>query len=89
MNFNDFVGTMRERPMLELERLAKSWDQDHPVGSSVMAIAPNTDAYVVATVSRGVMMVRDSTGNWSATIRVYRMGFGTTWEATLDQIRDV
>lgn len=89
MNFSDFVGTMRERPMLELERWCRAWDLDHPVGSSVMAIAPNTDTYVVATISRGVMMVRDSTGDWSATARVYRDNFGTTWDVRIDQIRDV
>lgn len=88
MNFNQFVSTMRERPMLELERWCRAWDLDHPIGSSI-SFRNGTDV-MHGVVARGVMVTRDVDGEWDAMIRVMHgpAQWGTAVEISIDQVVD-
>lgn len=80
MSFNDFVGTMRERPMLELERWCRAWDLDHPVGSSISF--RHCGGIEHGKVLRGSMMiVRD--GHWGAYVKILH-GCQTTGCCTME-----
>lgn len=88
MNFNDFALTMRERPMLELERWCRAWDLDHPIGSRISFT--RDDGTMRGEVARGVMLTRGSDGEWSARIRVC---LGASWsnaviDIGIDQVVD-
>ena len=85
MNFSLFAASMRNRPMLDLERWCRAWDLDHPVGSNV-SFRNGTHG----VVARGVMLTRESNGEWNATIRVMHgpAQWGTAVQIPIDQVVD-
>lgn len=88
MNFNAFTATMRNRPMLDLERWCRAWDLDHPVGSNVSF--RNGADVMHGVVARGVMLTRDVGGDWEAMIRVMHgpAQWGTAVEISIDHVLD-